>query len=32
MAIRKVKPVDIFCENNNCNVSIEERETDEIVL
>lgn len=32
MAIRKVKPVDIFSENNNYNVSLEERETDEIVL
>lgn len=32
MDIRKVEPVDIFCENNNCNISLEERETDEFVL
>lgn len=32
MDIRKVEPVDIFCENNNCNISLEERETDETVL
>lgn len=32
MDIGKVEPVDIFCENNNCNVSLEERETDETVL
>lgn len=32
MDIGKVERADIFCENSNCNVSLEERETDETVL